>query len=194
MKSRHPKFVIEFKSSRRQTKARSNSIWGDTDLKALAREVETDSSQLFIAPHTDSAPPFADAQISDTRSKLEVQSVSGSITAASPEGPGEGLANPEEGVGLSSVPEIAKCELDSKVASTIAPPKRAKRGRMVTRIGAPKRIGVEVDAPTTPAEINMIDEIAALDAENKRLKAELAKRIHAENLQLRIMLSRFIPQ
>ncbi|WP_028055615.1 hypothetical protein [Sinorhizobium medicae] len=47
MKAPQRRFVVEFKSGRRQPKARSKSIWGDTDLKALAREVEEKASHLF---------------------------------------------------------------------------------------------------------------------------------------------------
>ena len=36
-----------------------------------------------------------------------------------------------------------------------------------------------------------VDELAALDAENRRLKARLIRHLHQENLQLRKMLERF---
>ncbi|MDW9565158.1 hypothetical protein GOB35_30880, partial [Sinorhizobium meliloti] len=47
MKTPQWRFVVERKSRRRQPKAQTNSIWGDTDLKALAREVEDTASHLF---------------------------------------------------------------------------------------------------------------------------------------------------
>lgn len=47
MKTPQRRFVVEFRSGRRKPKAQTNSIWGDTDLKALAREVEDAASHLF---------------------------------------------------------------------------------------------------------------------------------------------------
>lgn len=47
MKTPQRRFVVEFKSVRRQPKARTNSIWGDTDLKALVRDVEEEAPHLF---------------------------------------------------------------------------------------------------------------------------------------------------
>lgn len=47
MKTPQRRFVVEFKSGRRQPKAQTKSIWGNTDLKALAREVEETTPHLF---------------------------------------------------------------------------------------------------------------------------------------------------
>uniref|UniRef100_UPI000366E936 hypothetical protein n=1 Tax=Rhizobium giardinii TaxID=56731 RepID=UPI000366E936 len=47
MKKPQQTFVVEFKSGRRRLRAPTNSIWGDTDLKALAQEVEDKTSHLF---------------------------------------------------------------------------------------------------------------------------------------------------
>lgn len=40
-------FIVEFKSSRRAAKRQGTSIWGDADLKAIAREVENRSPEIF---------------------------------------------------------------------------------------------------------------------------------------------------
>ncbi|WP_159949448.1 hypothetical protein [Rhizobium sp. 18065] len=47
MKTPHQNFVVEFKSGCRQHEARSGSIWGKTDLKALVRAAEADAPHLF---------------------------------------------------------------------------------------------------------------------------------------------------
>ncbi len=47
MKTPQRNFVVEFKSVRRQPKVGNSSIWGDTDLKSLVREVEGDTPHLF---------------------------------------------------------------------------------------------------------------------------------------------------
>lgn len=56
MKTPQRKFVVEFKSGRRQTKARTNSIWGDADLKALVREVEDKAPHLLNSNGAPGAP------------------------------------------------------------------------------------------------------------------------------------------
>ncbi len=47
MKRPQQTFVVEKKTKRRQPNAQTKSIWGDTDLKALAREVEDMASHPF---------------------------------------------------------------------------------------------------------------------------------------------------
>ncbi|EHS54080.1 hypothetical protein PDO_3797 [Rhizobium sp. PDO1-076] len=49
MKTPQQNFVVEFKSGRRHNDARSGSIWGNTDLKALVRAAEADAPHLFDA-------------------------------------------------------------------------------------------------------------------------------------------------
>ncbi|MEK1929289.1 MAG: hypothetical protein AAAC47_05785 [Pararhizobium sp.] len=47
MKTPQRNFVVEFKPGRRQPKAETASIWGNTDFKALVREVEDKVPYLF---------------------------------------------------------------------------------------------------------------------------------------------------
>lgn len=47
MKTQQRKFVVEVKSSRRRGGALKPSIWGNADLKALAREAAAEAEQLF---------------------------------------------------------------------------------------------------------------------------------------------------
>ncbi|WFU05250.1 hypothetical protein QA648_31510 (plasmid) [Rhizobium sp. CB3171] len=47
MKTPQRNFVVEVKSKRRRSTTRPNSIWGNTDLKALARQAETEAPHLF---------------------------------------------------------------------------------------------------------------------------------------------------
>lgn len=56
MRTPQRSFVVEFKSGRRPPKAGTNSIWGDTDLKAVAREVEDEASHLFRSNEVPSTP------------------------------------------------------------------------------------------------------------------------------------------
>jgi hypothetical protein len=66
-------------------------------------------------------------------------------------------------------------------------PKRKKpikrQAHRATGAGDLTTVAVPIGEPT--------DELDALDAENRRLKAVLAEHIHQQNLQLREMLDRF---
>lgn len=47
MKPQQRKFIVEVKSPRRRLTTSQSSIWGDTDLKAIARAAETEAPHLF---------------------------------------------------------------------------------------------------------------------------------------------------
>lgn len=47
MKPQQRKFIVEVKSPRRRSTTSQSSIWGDTDLKAIARAAKTDAPHLF---------------------------------------------------------------------------------------------------------------------------------------------------
>lgn len=56
MRPQQRKFEVEVKPSRRRTTTRPSSIWGDTDLRALAREAEADAPHLFDPTAQEVAP------------------------------------------------------------------------------------------------------------------------------------------
>ena len=47
MKTQQRKFVVEFKSGRRRSAKQPDSIWGNADLKSLARQAQAEAPHLF---------------------------------------------------------------------------------------------------------------------------------------------------
>lgn len=65
--------IVEAKSARRRSALRPASIWGDTDLKALVREAETEAPHLFGV--VDRAGDFAPRQSAEACNQDGTRSV-----------------------------------------------------------------------------------------------------------------------
>lgn len=186
MKTPQRKFVVEFKSGRRQPKARTNSIWGDTDFKALAREVQQQSSHPFHAVEAPTETP-------DTRPDPLNNLPAGEnlIDAKATETPTSETAQQETTIPVAIAPARESQPAAPAAMSENAPRKYSKRkpaaAILSTAIGsANPSLQFETENDLIPER-----EIAILEAENKRLKRLRAEQLHAENLQLRTMLARF---
>ncbi|PDT50836.1 MULTISPECIES: hypothetical protein [Sinorhizobium] len=193
MKTPKRRFVVEFKSGRRQPKAQTSSIWGDTDLKALSREVEDTAPHLFNSNEAPVAPASAEARPADPLNAESVNEradyVDGALAAiASADGVEVGVSKHNEADhSAEAVVQVQESQPSSPPRTTSAgtPRKRAQRAAAQTTAHNSK-LGHE----GRKAEISL-DELAALEAENKRLKRLLAEQLRAQNLRLRQMLERF---
>lgn len=200
MKTPQRRFVVEFKSGRRQPKAQTNSIWGDTDLKALSREVEHTAPHLFNSDEAPVTPASAEGRPADP---IEAQSfneraddVDGAATIPFSDGVEVGISkhneadhHPAEVTGQGQQSQPAS---QPRTTSIGTPRKRAKRAASQT-IAHNSKLGHEdrkAQAATVGDPISL-DELAALDADNKRLKGLLADQLRAQNLWLKKMLRRF---
>ncbi|RVH18377.1 hypothetical protein CN200_14770 [Sinorhizobium meliloti] len=196
MKTPQRRFVVEFKSGRRQPKAQTNSIWGNTDLKALAREVEETTPHLFNSSEAagrlnsdETAPAYPiDAEPANPRADdVDV------ALAAMPFANGAEVEISKHH-GADHPPETVVQEEESQPASqarttsTSTSRKRAKRAYAQT-IAHNSEVGKGDPKPVD--ERISLDELAVLEADNKRLRRLLAKQLHAQNLQLKKMLARF---
>ncbi|RVP11814.1 hypothetical protein CN085_24015 [Sinorhizobium meliloti] len=200
MKTPQRRFVVEVKSGRRLPKIKTNSIWGDTDLKALAREVEEKASHLFKSNEAPLTPDSGEMGLADPLNaasgsedggdvdmvRAVIPSSNGAETeilkhAADPPAAVEAVAQAQES--LSS---------RRRTTSTGTPRKRAKRALAQT-IAHNSEVGNEDREPQTATADNPIsvDELATLDADNKRLNRLLAQQLRAQNLWLKKMLERF---
>ncbi len=200
MKTPQRRFVVEFKSGRRQPKAQTNSIWGETDLKALAREVEDTVSHLFNSDEVAGIPDSGETAPADPINAEPVNERADDVDVALAAMP---FANDTE-VDISSNheadhPAEAVVQVEERqpasqprTTSTGTPRKRAKRAHTQT-VAHNSAVGNEDPKPQTGAvnEPISLDELAALDADNRRLKRLLAEQLHAQNLQLEKMLARF---
>ncbi|MBB3917235.1 hypothetical protein [Rhizobium fabae] len=188
MKTPQRNFVVEIKSKGRRSAVRQGSIWGSTDLKAFARQAASVAPQLFedgqkadvtvenivIAPAVENAPVAAPVL-------APVAETSDAIAAIA-------VATVEE----RSEPELAVVEVVAKAAATRKPPRSGITGRQSpTRPKDGDKVGTSVTSHLASLSEASIDELSALEAENRRLKTLLADRLRQQNLRLRMMLHRF---
>ncbi|MFQ6186230.1 hypothetical protein ACLMJV_30485 [Sinorhizobium meliloti] len=198
MKTPQRRFVVEFKSGRRLPKARSNSIWGDTDLKALAREVEGTTSHLFNSnvaaemPDSGETAPADPINAEPAKERAEAVAIPFSNSAQVEISKHHEADHPAEAV--VQVQESPPAP-QPRTTSTDTPRKRAKRAPAQTIALNPK-VGHDNRRAQTGAVDDPIslDELATLDADNKRLKRLLAEQLRAQNLWLKKMLERFDSQ
>lgn len=190
MKTPQRKFVVEFKSPRRLSKTRTNSIWGDTDLKAFAREVEDQPSGLKRSSETrDEISAGATLPGSVDMGSANDAIVGDAVQAAKPlfESPKIELSVEAEQVEAGSVAQVQEDLLVPQPRRlSMRARRRVERGQQSTR----KTEGQNA-RPQIVAKPVSLDEIAALDAENKRLKQQLVEHFRDQNSRLKQMLGRF---
>lgn len=199
MRTPQRNFVVEFKSRRRQEKPSAQSIWGNADLKALAREVEEESSHLF------------------NPSEPEASALEQAAAATSLADEGSGNESGDEsivGVGAAEETRIAAPldhRTDPLLPETLSQaggtsPNLPRRERSVRKARAKAtRSSAKHALPSSAPDLHegksapdmlvdngaAVDELHGLEAENRRLRGLLVERLHNENRQLRVMLGRF---
>ncbi|MBD9627038.1 hypothetical protein IB279_29230 [Ensifer sp. ENS06] len=174
MKPQQRKFVVEFKSGRRRSTINPSSIWGDTDLKALVREAETEAPHLFEP---------ADRTSEDwSEQSAELSSTDGTSIATSIAEPGALAEELRANQNAADSAFISPSQEDSPKTTSPGAPQRPRRARSVRR-SVSETITAATEVPS--------DDLAALEEENRRLKDLLARRLHHENNRLRRMLERF---
>ncbi|MFS2177305.1 hypothetical protein ACCC98_15395 [Rhizobium pisi] len=189
MKTPQRNFVVEIKSKGRRSAVRQGSIWGSTDLKAFARQAASVAPQLFedgqkadvtvedivVAPAVENAPVAGPilapvAETSDAIAAIAVATV-------------EKRLEPQE---------LAVVEVVAKAAVATRQPRRSGVTRpSPTRPKDGDKVGTSVTSHLASLSEASIDELSALEAENRRLKTLLADRLRQQNLRLRMMLHRF---
>lgn len=177
MKPQQRKFVVEVKSARRRSTTSQSSIWGDTDLKALVRAAETEAPHLFE--------PAQRMELPSPETTAEVLPNEGAVIEAA--APIADLADPTEGgTGNEDVFSGSAPILPLEVDRPKAIPQKTK----LKRQGSVRR-GRPIGSRTVIVTPETIDDLAALEEENRRLKGLLAQRLRQENILLQKMLERF---
>ncbi len=175
MKPQQRKFIVEVKSARRRSATRPASIWGDTDLKALARAAENEAPHLFATggQATDPASPQrAEGAGEDEGTAGGASAITGHAAVAE-----EAAVTPARFVDASGAQPSADLPITLSHAS--------KRPRPTPVVRRPRSKTV------TPAVPIAVDEVVALEEENRMLKGRLAEQLQQENALLRQMLERF---
>jgi hypothetical protein len=172
--------VVEYKN--RRARKSGNALWGNLDLKSIAREVEEDtkaptSADQGTAPisQTDNEPA---APVHASTPQIEAKTEPKILIADIPE-PVATKASI-----ASSEPE-APATVEATVSPTPAKKKVNARSRLKPIADKPAKA-----KPAPKALADILDELAALEAENIALKRQLAEKLNTENQQMRKMLVR----
>lgn len=181
MKTQQRAFVVEYKSARRRSPMRPESIWGGADLKALAREAEAEAPHLF-EPNAVSKTPSQDGQ-PRTDARPEPYLNDKQISTSSEEWQQTATSRQGDDLSFSSV-----AQLKEKAAGRRSP-KVARRRRKADVNHSAK--GAAIVRSITAQVEEFADELVVLDEENRRLKGLLENHFRQENMQLREMLARF---
>lgn len=175
------KFVVEFKSRSRQPKmTKPASIWGDTDLRAVARQVEEQSADLF-ASSADG--PGIMVGVSPKVEQHAPAEHASECPAASPDA-GAHLTNRPE---IETPPTILISTADIAIEQP-RPVKQPSISDEASPIRARRPKSVRVKKQEADVSLAHLD---ALMGENQRLKDLLRQKLAADNTRLRQMLWRF---
>lgn len=196
MKARR-NFVVEFKSNRRQARPRSASIWGDTDLKAIARDLEDEMPaaggriDADDADRTHGRPPLV--PVRSPAEEPDRTDIANDPSPVAPSGDASiyaGTAWPTDETPYSARSADAQVVTDAAPLSAgldhRAPDKRPPASKIPTPTGK-TRSKSRLTAQSWQPDC---DELAALETENRRLKSLWRRQLEAENTQLRKMLAR----
>ncbi len=192
MKTSNRNFVVEYKGTRKRGTSQPKSIWGDIDLRSAAKSVEADG----LLPIETS--PVSTADVSD--GFLGATAVEPTPDAPTVEKPTvteafESLAAAKEAVQEEPSVSSEAHGLIQPEADEIVPPPRKTRGKDLKprrrRSQVPASTEALTEAPSEPvSDISWEDELAQLDAENRRLKRTLSEKLRGENDALAAMLQR----
>jgi hypothetical protein len=151
------------------------SIWGDTNLKALAREVENDVSVLFTSSDAalETAPFVSETSATQENVTLPDQSVSA-----------EENADIEDQVCADPSTEALIHTKPSKVG------RRTRGADPILSAPSQRRKKKTIATESTPA-LSLKDELALLERENHDLKRRLSEVLRVENAALALVLRRF---
>lgn len=185
MKNPNRNIVVEYKNKR--ARKGSSSLWGNLDLKSIARQVEADAPESPV-----------EAQVQPDLSKpIERKAETTTINAMSRAEPvtakvEEALSEPELSNMDASGPEEALIAMDdlqttSMVGNAVVYEKKPSVRRLMKKSVRQKQEA----ANRVDAESDIQAELSALEIENADLKRQLTARLSTENRQLRKMLRQF---
>lgn len=191
MKKPQRSFVIEYKSGRRSSAVKQpSSIWGNLDLKSVARDVET----VLPAERSDAAGSRVDlvSRPQATATPVDIAAPSAVQDDAVPIDRHAQVCAPS--VVSELKPSVETEELDK---SPPAQPTKSKTKSLVT----PRKIAGKSQQsmkqiphsskPLLPTQVTEeLDDLLQLEEENRQLKRRLVARLRAENSWLRERLLR----
>ena len=213
MKKVQRSFAVEYKSGRRKPDLKSNSIWGNLDLKSVARAVEEDaepfqsgspqelkSGDELVVPEAAPAgsmltvPLGQQITVSNTQETIMVDE---SDTMTSTEAPADfdKIVAPKKQRKprmKKGAPETAATEPAGAPTGIAGKQKRGRKPKSVEVAGTAKREpskrtrkAVETASVVPTVVIDELADLLQLEEENQRLRRLLAEKLRAENADLR---------
>ncbi len=186
MKTQKRTFVVEHKFARRRSIAPPKSIWGDTDFKALTRQVNEDAEGLFAPPVVETAQGPLEAlplQRSERPPAIRQTATLAVIKTDTEKSSSRSIDEKK----LIAEPESTT----SADRSISAPASKAKGKRNRQRLPRAEL------ASSNGTEIAISDhsdsyDLEALTRENLALKKRLREHLRMENDRLQTLLQRFL--
>ncbi|MBY5720762.1 transcriptional regulator [Rhizobium leguminosarum] len=218
MKKVQRSFAIEYKSGRRKLNFKPNSIWGDTDLKSVAQDLQDEAMPFMsLTPQAKSSEMLVSGEeqagslltlpneqetnasaLQETTMADENDTMTNADTpAATAPDVSKKVRKPRAG---KAVPETAPDPVSVQpAAASNATTGKQKRGRKAksdegatNARRAPVKRAPRAVQPATAPSVTAVDEFAdllQLEEENQRLRKLLAEKLRAENADLRKRLN-----
>ena len=207
MKKAQRNFSVEYKSSRRKTDSKINSIWGNMDLKSVARDVEESAMPFFSTTPKDSE-PAGKAAPSEGDAKPSPTAIVGK-SAIVPETEEAGTGDESETRAGAHPPAVLDAttvqmkkrrspapKASSEIASVEAADNQKRRlaAKPIAGADTAKRLPLKLKRAPEAAESalaqpagtdNKMADLLQLDEENRRLRKLLVEKLRAENADLR---------
>ncbi|MBY5533674.1 transcriptional regulator [Rhizobium leguminosarum] len=217
MKKPQRSFAVEYKSSRRKAGFKSNSIWGNLDLKSVAQDLH-DEAVPFVpvgAPDSGADPTVSFPGEEDTKLlALRIEQQSTGSASEESEITDESDTVTDANVPATAAPEVVKKQrnprakkADADTGATeiaddlavvadgaVGKQRRGRKAKADGRESTSKRVPVKRNrkagraAPST-ATNDEVEELSQLEEENRSLRKLLAEKLRAENAYLRKRLN-----
>lgn len=182
MKNPVRNIVVEYKN--RRTRKSNSSLWGDIDLRSLARQVETETLQMPSEAGTD----LPSTGLSDDQSATNQQQNPTQIVASpirqSPSEPTIPIKDEPERETAATIPGPAQSLVIANNDQT-TPRKKPVPQEAEPAIARKARPSAKLVSGTDNR-----DELDLLESENASLKRELIAKLRLENQDLFLMLQR----
>nr|WP_205923343.1 transcriptional regulator [Rhizobium leguminosarum] len=211
-------FAVEYKSGRRKLNSKPSSIWGDTDLKSVAGDMQDEAMPFMSLPHQarnsemlvpeeEPAGPLLTLPIDQETNASALQETimadendtmtnADTPAAAAP----DVLKKVRKPRAKKAVPETASAAVSVQpAAASGAKAGKQTRGRKAkpdegttSARRAPVKRAPKAESITAAPSVAAVDEIAdllQLEEENQRLRKLLAEKLRAENADLRKRLN-----
>ncbi|CAN7739956.1 transcriptional regulator [Rhizobium leguminosarum] len=218
MKKVQRSFAVEYKSGRRKLNSKPNSIWGDTDLKSVAQDMQDEampfmslapqarSTEMLVSEEEQAGPLLTLPIEQETNASALQETIMADekVTTTNADRPAAAAPDVPKKVrkprAKNAVPETASAAVSLQpAAASGAKAGKQTRGRKAkpdegttsAKRAPVKRApkAVSVAAAPSVAAVDEIADLLQLEEENQRLRKLLAEKLRAENADLRKRLN-----